>query len=141
MLITDTLRNVHQEADLDPGVQEMIADHAADEARHHVFFRTLLYSIWPQLSRNFQSLALCETDTLINLYIEPDMASTERDLNYIGVHKSDTAQVLCETYYRGFTKKYAKKCSAAITEILRELTDNFTTPRQAQPTPFTGWRD
>lgn len=50
MLITSTLHEAQNLHDMDPALGQMIRDHARDETRHHVFYRSMLLHIWDQMS-------------------------------------------------------------------------------------------
>ncbi len=52
MLITATLYETRAAADIPGAVSGVMLDHAADEARHHVFYRALLSSYLTSLPQN-----------------------------------------------------------------------------------------
>ena len=55
-LISATLNKIPKDTQVVTAVRDMVADHAEDEARHHVFFSHFMDVLWPQLSRPQQKI-------------------------------------------------------------------------------------
>jgi para-aminobenzoate N-oxygenase AurF len=48
-LITGTLTRLPKDPSVQPAVRELARDHAADEGRHHAYFRQLFELLWPRM--------------------------------------------------------------------------------------------
>lgn len=133
-LITDSLREIHKNPDVDSGVKELIKDHAQDEARHHAFYRHLLFTIWPQIPEDCRRLVVRHLSDLIFAFVNPDRNALISELKDLGVPLHQAIQVFEETYTDSVVFDYANGCSKNLRNYFKslglgddaELTDRFS---------------
>jgi hypothetical protein len=99
-LISSTLTILPKDCRLPCYVRSTIADHAEDEGRHHAYFRSFLYYIWPALSADIRREVGPLLPDLIFAFLEPDYRATAYALNEVGLTATQIDQVLSEAYPR-----------------------------------------
>lgn len=72
------------DARLVPAVREMIADHAEDEAMHHVFFSDVFAQLWPGLELGDQRALAPVLALAMQSFLENDASSLACDLERFG---------------------------------------------------------
>ena len=121
MLITDTLGNVNRHGAMDNAVRSIIRDHAADEARHHAFYRLLLVEIWGQLAEADQLFVSEKLPQLVLAYCIPEVDGLSADLVHLGLGAPEIAEILDEIYPPGTTRAYAMQVGSALFKLVTEL--------------------
>ncbi|MCF1470227.1 hypothetical protein GOZ89_06705 [Agrobacterium vitis] len=120
MLITSNLKDVHKGGEMPQAVSDVMRDHAADESRHHVFYRELLTQVWPQLSKQERLLWARHIPKFVSAFIDPDEHAITSELFMIGITKQDSQQILLDTYSGDNISSYKVQCA---TQLLRALED------------------
>lgn len=121
MLITSTLHEAQNLQDMDPALGQMIGDHARDEARHHVFYRSMLIRIWDQISHEDQLFVAAKLPELVAAYCMPAKHEQKAELAALGFSDRQAESILDETYPTGSTSQYAWKVGAGLFRTVREL--------------------
>jgi hypothetical protein len=99
-LISSTLTALPQDRRLPSNVRAVIADHAEDEGRHHAYFRSMLFQVWPALSRSVRMRIGPWLPELIFAFLEPDYRAISFALTEVGLNPAEAEQVLLESYPR-----------------------------------------
>lgn len=120
-LITSSLTQIGKEEALPDGVRKTILDHATDEARHHVFFSSLLFSIWPKLGQRERQYILQKVPKCIFAFIEPDREAIIKELEGIGLSKDNAVGVVSETYTEKKVVQYARQSAAKTLRYVSQL--------------------
>lgn len=76
-LVSATLTLVPEDERVQASVREVIADHAADEHRHAVFFRDVFARFWPSLDAPVRRRLGLLLPDLVNTFFEPDRVVIE----------------------------------------------------------------
>lgn len=97
-LISGILSDIPRDHRLPPSVRDLVADHAADEGRHHVYFRAMLRRLWPALTPSERRAIGIFVPRVIHAFLEPDYARTAARLQAVGLSEEDSAQVITETW-------------------------------------------
>jgi hypothetical protein len=79
-------------------VRALIADHAIDEGRHHVYFSHLLHWLWPQLSSREQLRVGQMLPDFIRSFLDPDLRAVAVMLLQSSLTEDEVQQVLADTY-------------------------------------------
>ena len=97
-LISGILSDIPRDERLPGSVRELVRDHAADEGRHHQYFRTLLKHLWPALSPHERRAIGPHVPAAVQAFLEPDYEQTFRHLRGIGLTDDECAQVIAESW-------------------------------------------
>lgn len=97
-LVSALLSDLPKDRRLPAAVREVVADHAEDEGRHHAYFKSLLYHLWPALNTRQRRVAGALVPRLIAAFLEPDYAHLARGLFACGLTTDQVAQTLEESY-------------------------------------------
>lgn len=106
-LITGSLSEVAIDGSTPSSVKELMKDHARDEARHHAFFKELIWRIGKNNPLGLQKMLHLIPES-IYAFIQPDMEQLRASLLQVGVTRDDTEQILHETYPTDEITKYAR---------------------------------
>lgn len=128
MLITGTLHEANIVPGVDEGVSKMLSDHASDEARHHAFYKQVLFHLWPQLSSEHQTLVVDHVYSLLTAYTAPDREALQSELRIVGLSAAQALQVVEETYSIVSVGKFSLACAEAVLSTFRQL----TSPEQSE---------
>lgn len=121
MLITGTLVDARGQGEVPEAVRGVMADHAADEARHHVFYRELLTGYLSSLPRaQAREVASLLPDAIL-AYMRPDTAAVTGELRAVGLSEDEAAQIVTETYVERDHSDYIRSCSREIKKLLESL--------------------
>jgi hypothetical protein len=71
-LITATLTGLPRDERVQPAVRELAADHAADEGRHHAYFRQLFEYLWPRLPAPLRRQVGMLLPEIVEAFLWPD---------------------------------------------------------------------
>jgi hypothetical protein len=83
-LITGTLTKLPTDRRVQRVVREVAADHAADEGRHHSYFRQLFGYVWPRLAEEQRARLGPLLPEMILSFLGPDEASLAATLAAVG---------------------------------------------------------
>jgi hypothetical protein len=97
-LISAILTDIPRDMRIHPGVRELVADHAADEAVHHAFFSRLLQCVWPQLSARQRRAIGPSIPEFIRAFLDPDYAALAGILLSVGLDADEAGQVLTQSF-------------------------------------------
>ena len=71
-LITGTLVDLPKDPTVQKAVQELAADHASDEGRHHAYFKQVFEYVWPRLPREMKLKIGTLLPEMILAFLAPD---------------------------------------------------------------------
>ncbi len=117
-LISGTLVKIPNDEQVVTAVREMVADHAEDEARHHLYFSSLMDIGWPQLTTRQQSAIGPLLPHLIVKCLEPDYCGITRQLSELGLTPDEAAQVVAESFPRAELIAGIRKTARATLNLL-----------------------
>ncbi|MEU9126697.1 diiron oxygenase [Kitasatospora sp. NPDC048540] len=100
-LISASLAEVPERADVVAAVRSTVRDHASDEGRHHAYFATFLRHLWGQLSPRERRTAGLLVPRLVDAFLRPDLPAIRLELAGYGLSAADAEQVAAETYTPG----------------------------------------
>lgn len=119
-LITGSLSAAAQDESVAAPLRSALRDHAQDEGRHHVYFSTLLRTMWDQLddsARHFSALIIPE---LIEIFCVPDLSTFRAELDSYGITQDTADEIVQETFP---THRAAEGTRASATHLLKLLND------------------
>jgi hypothetical protein len=119
-LISGTLNKIPQDTRVVTVVRNIIADHAADEAVHHVYFAGLLELMWPQLTAKQTSFIGPLLPHLIKAFLAPDRTRIVMTLQSSGLSMTEAADVYEDCYPRAQVMKSIKTASAITLRYFRQ---------------------
>jgi hypothetical protein len=99
-LISSTLSILPKDCRLPCYLRSTVADHAEDEGRHHAYFRSFLYYIWPALSAGVRREVGPLLPDLVFAFLEPDYRAAAYALSEVGLPAAEIDQILSEAYPR-----------------------------------------
>jgi P-aminobenzoate N-oxygenase AurF len=117
-LISKYLYDIPRDERLHAPVRETVADHAADEGRHHAYFRAVLRHLWPTLDRRQRTELGAVVPRLIVAFLGPDLPAARRMLRAAGFAGPLADEVVGDCYRH--TPLEAAQ-AAATTAAFREL--------------------
>lgn len=97
-LITAILADFPREPRLNPTVRDVVADHAADEGKHHAYFRSVLEFLWPVLGADQRRQLGPAVPEIVRAFLEPDQQATARVLRSLGLSESDVDGVVADSF-------------------------------------------
>ena len=97
-LISGILGGIPGDTRLPRPVREVVRDHAEDEGRHHVYFRSVLQQLWAALTPRERSAAGPLIPAMVYAFLEPDYAQTARRLGGVGLADREIDQVIAESW-------------------------------------------
>jgi hypothetical protein len=71
-LITGTLVDLPKDVTVQKAVQDLAADHASDEGRHHAYFRQVFEYVWPRMPRELKLKIGVLLPDMILAFLAPD---------------------------------------------------------------------
>jgi hypothetical protein len=111
-LISGSLLRIPESETVIPVVRDLVADHAADEVRHHAFFTQVCRLAWPQMPRNLQARVGCALPGFIRNFLSPDYPSIQAFLERrFSQRQAET--ILRESYPEAELLKNARNASRA----------------------------
>ncbi|WP_170191926.1 diiron oxygenase [Saccharothrix syringae] len=93
-LITGTLTRLPKDPSVQAAVRELAQDHAADEGRHHAFFRALFELLWPRMPVPLRRKVGVLLPRVIHAFLWPDEPALVRVLATMPEHFADPAAVV-----------------------------------------------
>lgn len=97
-LISGMLSKIPQDDRLPSSVRSLVADHAADEGRHHIYFRTILKHLWPVLTTADRSAVGPHVPAMICAFLEPDYQLAFDRLLLVGFDVDEARQVVEQSW-------------------------------------------
>ncbi|MEU7765563.1 diiron oxygenase [Nocardia sp. NPDC049190] len=97
-LVSSLLSEIPNDARLPGPVRALVADHAADEGRHHAYFRNFLRYLWPQLPKREQRTIGPRIPELVSAFLRPDLRAVAATLSASGFTQPETAEILGDCY-------------------------------------------
>lgn len=97
-LISLILQRIPKDEQVVSAVRQTVADHADDEARHHVYFSCFLDMIWPQLTKEQQGMIGPLLPHFIIKSLEPDYEAIRQRLSRFDLTRDEIEQVIDESY-------------------------------------------
>jgi P-aminobenzoate N-oxygenase AurF len=97
-LISATLAEVPDSADVVGAVRETVSDHAGDEGRHHAYFAIFLKLLWAQLTPAERDHAGAWVPRLADAFLRPDVAAVRDELADHKMRPGDIEIVLAEVF-------------------------------------------
>lgn len=88
-----------------PAVRKLIADHADDEAVHHVFFSSVFETLWAQWPREEQVLLAPVIVNAMSAFLAADPLSLAEDLQRIGLAKEEALKISSEAVANSATSR------------------------------------
>jgi P-aminobenzoate N-oxygenase AurF len=88
-----------------PAVRKLIADHADDEAVHHVFFSSVFETLWRQWPREEQVLLAPIIINAMSAFLAADSLSLAQDLQRIGVAREQALKISTEAVANSATSQ------------------------------------
>ncbi|GIE86440.1 diiron oxygenase [Actinoplanes regularis] len=120
-LISSILRDLPKDRRLPGAVREVVADHAEDEGKHHAYFRSLISTFWPALTKGQQQQLGPLLPELITIFLEPDFQALSYALLEVGLTDAEVEQVLAESHPREETAAGIARAAKATVRYLREV--------------------
>jgi hypothetical protein len=118
-LVSAILNNIPKDERVITSLRELVADHAEDEARHHVFFSQFMDMLWPQMTKGQQSVVGPLLPYFIIKCLEPDYALIRRRLTKYGLTPEETEQVIAESYPSPVVMAGLRKTARATLHLLK----------------------
>jgi hypothetical protein len=111
-LISGTLTRVPRDTRVVKAVRDVLKDHAADEAVHHVYFAGLLETMWPQLTDKQRRFIGEQLPEFILGFLEPDQEAILANLQAMGLTPEGAGAVFEDCYPRQEVLKGVRAASA-----------------------------
>lgn len=97
-LISSFLSDIPGDHSVVEPVRALIADHAIDEGRHHVYFSHLLRCLWPELGARQQLMVGEMLPEFIRAFLDPDLRAVTMMLLQTPLTENEVQQVLADVY-------------------------------------------
>jgi len=120
-LISTILTDIPRDQRLPTALRNLVADHAADEGRHHAFFRSFLRVIWPQLDATERRLLGPLIPELIRAFVEPDLTAVAAALRDEGLSQAQIHRVVGESYREARSKERIAQVARATVRSFAEV--------------------
>jgi hypothetical protein len=95
-LITATLTRLPRDERVQPAVRDLAADHAADEGRHHAYFRQLFEYLWPRLPVPLRRQVGLLLPDFVEAFLWPDEPALTAVLGTFGGTFAEPARIVAE---------------------------------------------
>jgi hypothetical protein len=130
-LISATLAEVPDSADVVGAVRETVSDHAGDEGRHHAYFALFLKLLWGQLTPAERDQAGAWVPRLADAFLRPDIAAIGDELASYGMVPGDVETVLAEVFPADVMDTHRSRVARHTLRYFTDL-DAFGTARSQQ---------
>jgi hypothetical protein len=130
-LISATLAEVPDSADVVGTVRETVSDHAGDEGRHHAYFAMFLKLLWGQLTPAERDRAGTWVPRLADAFLRPDVAAIRDELAGYGMPPGDVETVLAEVFPANVVDTHRSHVARYTLRYFTEL-DAFGTQQSQQ---------
>lgn len=99
-LISGVLSELPRDERLPMPVRDLVRDHAEDEGRHHVYFRSVLRHLWPALTPAERRAVGPRVPALIHAFLEPDYEQAAMHLGDAGFGTDEVVRIITESWPR-----------------------------------------
>jgi para-aminobenzoate N-oxygenase AurF len=117
-LISPVLAKVPSDVRIVTAVRQMVADHAEDEGRHHVFFARLCEIVWPQMTEGQKNMIGPLLPRFILAFLGPDHAAIKAYLKGYFTAE-EIAGIIAESYPQCNLVADARKAANKTLRIFR----------------------
>lgn len=111
-LISGTLAKIPTEPSILTAVRDVIRDHSRDEGKHHQYFASLLYILWPRLTIIQKRIIGPILPDLIFSFLTPDTNSIKYELQTYKLKAKKIDEIIMETYPQGLVVESTKKAAS-----------------------------
>jgi hypothetical protein len=118
-LVSAILSGIPRDPHVITALRELVADHAEDEARHHLYFSQFMDMLWPQMTRGQQAAIGPLLPHFIIKCLEPDYALIRRRLSKYSLTREEVEQVVAESYPPERVMTGLRKTARATLHLLR----------------------
>ncbi|MFJ5631829.1 diiron oxygenase [Streptomyces goshikiensis] len=120
-LISGVLSAIPRDERLSKSVRDHVRDHAEDEGRHHVYFRSVLRHLWSALTPKERSAVGPCVPAAIYAFLEPDYARVIEDLRLVGLSERDVEQVVEESWPKERVVREVSEASRSLVRYFCEV--------------------
>jgi hypothetical protein len=120
-LISTILTDIPRDPRLPTALRELVADHAADEGRHHAYFRSFLQVMWPQLDASQRRMIGPLIPGLVRAFLEPDISAVAAALRKEGFSPSEARLVVDESYEEATIQERTAQAARATVRSFTEV--------------------
>jgi hypothetical protein len=114
-LISGILSDLPRDERLPRPVRDLVRDHAEDEGRHHVYFRSVLRHLWPALTPRERRAVGPHVPAIIQAFLTPDHTQVATRLAAVGLSDEEIVQVLTECWpHHELTDATARSAAPAV---------------------------
>jgi hypothetical protein len=113
-LISGILSDIPRDNRLPHSVRELVRDHAADEGRHHIYFRSVLEHLWPALTPRERLAIGPQIPAAVYAFLEPDYGQAFRHLRGIGLTEQEADQVIAESWPQPTVRRTIAEAAAPV---------------------------
>ena len=128
-LISSILSSVPRDNSVVSAIREIVADHAADEARHHAFFADVFRFCWPMLSESERTIIGPLLPRLVYAFLEPDFSSVKSWLVDLPLTSNQIEAIIATSYPKEEVVKDIQKAAYPTLQLFKEnnvLADTIT---------------
>lgn len=97
-LITANLLRIPRDNTVTTVVRALVNDHAADESRHHAYFRSFFPEFWKQLPAYLQLKLGTMLPHYVKGFVAPDLAMVGAILGQVGLSETEVEWVIADSY-------------------------------------------
>lgn len=97
-LVSALLADIPNDRRLARPIREVVADHAADEGRHHAYFQNVLRLLWPRLSPRDRGRLGTYVPAFVHAFLDPDLPAVRAALAASGFTDAEAAVIVSESY-------------------------------------------
>jgi hypothetical protein len=119
-LISGILSDIPRDGRLPHSVRDVVRDHAEDEGRHHVYFRSLLKHLWSGLTLRERRAIGPFLPSVIYAFLEPDYARAADHLAAVGLSVPEIDQAIAESWPSKATQAEVAEAASPLVRYLRE---------------------
>lgn len=119
-LISGILADIPRDERIPVSVREVVRDHAEDEGRHHVYFRSVFRRLWPALTPLERSSIGRIIPSIVYSFLEPDYGLAAQHLSTLGMTASEIEQVISESWTKEAVQGDIAQSAAPLIRYLKE---------------------
>jgi P-aminobenzoate N-oxygenase AurF len=120
-LVTSLLADLPFDRRLPEPVRALVADHAADEGRHHSYFRAFLRCLWPQLTGAQRRLIGPRVPEFVAVFLHPDLGAVRAALTASGFTAAESDTIVRRSYPPGSPVFDIASAARATVRAFREV--------------------
>jgi hypothetical protein len=118
-LVSAILSKVPRSQHVATCVRRVIADHAEDEGRHHVYFSALMDALWPQLTKQQKDVICPLLPRFILKSLEPNLKAYRFTLAKLDLGEDDIESILQDCYPQESVIAYTRETASATLNLFR----------------------